>query len=238
MRDLSETRRALAHLARVRSATQGDDVGIDPERATLGFAAIDFVGIDFSTSIQRVASHVIRGWNRFCEEIESLRHDHGVWAFGVNAIPFPFTHKPVQPWFLPRFDENHFQPRGVGRGVIEYGSAFNDYLLLALAYAQELGCFDDGKRPALPVTVSLLCDGLPNGGFCRASDVQPLLEEARGHGVRFRIVLFALREYREPIRDFRMALGLTREELEVAWYDYGTPDERTIDTGFGLLTTF
>ncbi len=59
---------------------------------------------------------------------------------------------------------------------------------------------------------------------------------ARARGVRFRLVGFVLRQYRPVIGQFRESLGLTREELEVAWYDEGTPDEETMDTGFDLLS--
>jgi hypothetical protein len=111
-------------------------------------------------------------------------------VFGVNAIPFPLTRRPVPPRRLPSFRAEHFQQRGDGAGLIEYGSAFHDYLLVALGYAQQLGVFDNGAAP-LPVTIALLCDGWPNGGTYRASDVRPLLDEARARGVRLKLVAFA-----------------------------------------------
>src|SRR5205814_8832893 len=138
----------------------------------------------------------------------------------------------------PGFCGEHFQRRGNGRGLIEYGSAFHDYFLVALGRAQELGVFDDSPPASVPITISLLCDGLPNGGTYRASDVRPLLEEARARGVRFKLVLFALRRYWAAMQQFRESLGLTREELEVAWYDRGTPDEQTMASGFDLFSRF
>jgi hypothetical protein len=170
--------------------------------------------------------------------VQVLRRDHGVWAFGVNSIPFPLTRRPVPPGLLPGFDEGHFRRRGDGPGLIEYGSAFYDYFVVALGHAQELAGFDEDRRAPLAVTISLLCDGLPNGGTYRASDVRPLLEGARARGVRFKLVGFALRKYRGEVRRFRESLGLAHEELEVAWYDEGTPDEWTIASGFDLLSHF
>src|SRR5262245_28713186 len=128
---------ALANLA--EKAHQWADwvAGFGPGGAAHGFAGVDLVGIDFSTSIQRVARHVIRGWERYRRQVDALRGDHGVWAFGVNALPFPLTRGPVPPRLLPRFREEHFQRRGCGQGLIEYGSAFYDYLFTALAHAKE-----------------------------------------------------------------------------------------------------
>jgi hypothetical protein len=51
-------------------------------------------------------------------------------------------------------------------------------------------------------------------------------------------VAFALRKYRHAMRRFLESLGLTSEELEVGWYDEGSPDEHTIDSGFDLLSRF
>jgi hypothetical protein len=225
---------ALANLAEKahRCADWVDDCAADE------FAGVDIVGIDFSTSIQPIASHVIRGWDRFRCQVNALRGDHGVWAFGVNAIPFALTRRPVPPGRLPSLGGEHFRRRGDGPGLIEYGSAFYDYFVVALGHAQELAAFDADRRSPLAVTISLLCDGLPNGGTYRASDVRPLLEEARARGVRFKLVGFALRKYRGEMRWFRESLGLTAEEVEVAWYDEGTPDERTVASGFDLLSHF
>jgi hypothetical protein len=230
---------ALARLAE-RAHQWADDwaAGTDPGRSARDFAGVDFVGIDFSTSIQRVSGHVIHGWDRYRYQVNALRPDHGVWAFGVNAAPFPLTRGPVAPGRLPGFSEAQFQRRGHGRGLIEYGSAFYDYFLVALGHVQELGVFAEGGQAPVPITVSLLCDGVPNGGTYRAGDVRPLLEEARARGVRFKLVGFALREYRDAMRQFRDSLGLTREELEVAWYDDGAPDGKTIASGFDLLSRF
>jgi hypothetical protein len=228
---------ALANLAERAHHWADEWTGVDPAEPG-DFAGVDFVGIDFSTSIQRVASHVIRGWDRYRAQVQAMRPDHGVWVLGVNAVPFPLTRGPVLPRDLPCFREAQFQRRGHGRGLIEYGSAFYDYFLVALGHAQQLGVFDEGRRGGLPITIALLCDGVPNGGSYRASDVRPLVEEARSRGVRFKLVGFALREYRDAMRHFRDSLGLLREELEVAWYDEGSPDEQTIQTGFDLLSRF
>jgi hypothetical protein len=208
----------------------------DPSEVAHQFAGVDFVGIDFSTSIQRVASHVIRGWDRYCTQVEILRPDHGVWAFGVNAVPFLFNRGPVSPRNLPRFRMEHFQRRGSGPGLIERGSAFYDYFHVALAYAQELSGSGESRDGPRPITIALLCDGWPNGGTYRACDIRPLLEEARVRGVRFKLVGIALRKYRGAMRQFRDSLGLTSEEVEVAWYDEGIPDEQTVASGFDSLS--
>ena len=143
----------------------------------------------------------------------------------------------MPPWRLPSFHSGHFQPRGIGEGLIVYGSAFYDYILMALGHAQEMGIFDDEQEP-LPITISLLCDGFPNGGVHRASDVRPLLEAARARGVRFKLVGFTLRRYRDQMRHFRDSLGIGREDMEMAWYDAGLPDEQTVGSGFDLLSHF
>jgi hypothetical protein len=151
----------------------------DPRETSQHFAGVDIVGLDFSTSIRQVASHVIHGWDNHRYQLSRFRSDHGVWAFGVNAMPFPLTRGPASPGLLPGFHLEHFQRRGHGRGMIEYGSAFYDYFLVALGYAQQLGVFDPERPAPLPITISLLCDGYPNGGMYRASDVQRLVEQAR-----------------------------------------------------------
>jgi len=207
----------------------------DQGGAAQEFAGMDFVGIDFSTSIRLVAHHVIQGWERYRQQVKVLRSDHAVWAFGVNAYPFPLTDRPVAPGQLPSFRAEHFQPRGCGPGLIEYGSAFYDYFLVALRQAEALGLFHGGGRARVPTTISLLCDGAPNGGTYRACDVRPLLERARARGVRFNVVGFVLRQYRAAMDQFRDSLGLTGEELQVAWYDQGTPDEQMVRTGFEIL---
>ena len=46
-------------------------------------------------------------------------------------------------------------------------------------HARELATFDESRRAPLAVTISLLCDGMPNGGVYRASDVSALLEQSR-----------------------------------------------------------
>lgn len=233
--------KALANLAEKvhQWADWADDLEarIDPVGAE-EFAGVDIVGIDFSTSIQKVASHVIRGWDRYRAQVDALRPNHAIWVFGVNTLPFPLTRRPVLPRQLPNLREEHFQPRGCGRGLIEYGSAFYDYFLVALGHAQELGVFNEGHPAPMPITISLLCDGLPNGGAYRASDVRPLLEAGRAWGVRFKLVGFALRAYRDAMRQFRDSLGLTREELEIAWYEEGTPNEQTVGSSFDLLSRF
>jgi hypothetical protein len=229
---------ALARLSEKAHQWADWAAGTDPGEPSQIFTGVDLVGIDFSTSIRQVASHVIRGWERYRRQVEALRPGHGVWAFGVNAIPFPLTRGPVPPEQLPSFCEEHFRRRGHGRGLIEYGSAFYDYFLVALGYARELGAFDEGRRPCVPVTIALLCDGWPNGGVYRAGDVRPLLEAARSRGVRFRLVGFALRKYRAWMQQFPDALGLTAEEQEFAWYDEGLPDEQTVGDSFESLSMF
>jgi hypothetical protein len=112
-----------------------------------------------------------------------------MWVFGVNATPFPLARRPELPGGLLRLAIDHFLPRGTGRGLVEYGSAFFDYLMIALGHAYQLGVFDDDQAVA-PVTIGLLCDGWPNGGTYRADDVRPLLAVARDHGVRFKVVGF------------------------------------------------
>jgi hypothetical protein len=232
---------ALANLSERahRWADQFDagEPGTDPERAARDFAGVDLVGIDFSTSIRQAAGHVIRGWDRYRAQVDLLRAGHGVWVFGVNAVPFPLTRGPVPPRSLPTFCAEHFQPRGHGRGLIEYGSAFYDYLFVALGYTRELGVFDEGGRAAVPVTISLLCDGWPNGGLYQAGDVRPLLEEARARGVRFRVVAFARPEYRAAMGRFCDSLGLTDEEAEVAWYEADAPDWQAVSGAFDSLSS-
>jgi hypothetical protein len=200
------------------------------------FAGLDLVGIDFSTSIQAVASHVIHGWDRYRRQAEALRADRGVWAFGVNAVVFPLTRGPVPPRWLPALRAEHFRRRGDGRGLVEYGSAFYDYFAVALGHARDWAAPDEGRGLPGPVTVGLLCDGLPNGGAYRSGDVRPLVAAARARGVRFKVAGFVRREYRAAMRQFRDSLGLTAEELEIAWYDTGAPDEPTIDSGFLSLS--
>src|SRR5262245_56021098 len=150
-------------------ADQADDwaTEIDAEWAKQDFAGVDFVGIDFSTSIVQIAGHVISGWDRFRRQMDALRPDHSVWAFGVNCLPFPFTKRPVPPGKLPSFCDEHFQRHGQGRGLIEVGSTFYDYFRVALEYANELARERAGQ---VPVTISLLCDGFPSGGLFRAED--------------------------------------------------------------------
>jgi hypothetical protein len=232
---------ALANLAEKAhqwaDRADGWAAGVDPDWAEHEFAGVDFVGIDFSTSILRIAGHVIGGWDRYRYQVDALRPDHGVWAFGVNAVPFPLTRGPVRPRLLPTFGAEHFQRRGTGRGLVEYGSAFYDYFYVALGFAQEPGTPGEG-RARVPITIALLSDGWPNGGTHRAGDVRPLLEEARARGVRFKLVLLTQRQYREAMRQFRDSLGFTREEVEVVWYDQDTPDEVSVSHSFLSLTRF
>jgi hypothetical protein len=238
LRGAAEALANLSEKAHQWADQAGDgDAGIDPGRALGEFAGVDIVGIDFSTSIQQVASHVIRGWDLYRYQVDGLRRDYGVRAFGVNAIPFPLTRGPVPPRLLPSFREEHFQRRGCGRGLIEYGSAFYDYFLLALGYAQELGVFDEGSRVSVPLTISLLCDGFPNGGTYQAKDVRPLLEAARARGVRFKLVAITQLRYWRLMLQFSQSLGLTCEELEVLSLDEGISVEQTFDTGFHLLSS-
>jgi hypothetical protein len=209
---------------------------VDPQNAAQEFAAVDLVGIDFSTSIQAIANHMIQGWDRYRRNVEMMRPDYGVWAFAVNAIPFPLTRQPVPPGQLPNLRHEHFRPRGCGQGLIEYGSAFYDYFLLALGHAQQLGVFDGGFGEAIPIRISLLCDGCPNGGSYQSSDVRPLVAEARARGVRFRVVGFTRATYSDAMRQFGDSLGLTRDELEVSYYDGAAPDSLLVTGSWGLLT--
>jgi hypothetical protein len=201
------------------------------------FAGLDVIGIDFSTSIQAVARHVIAGWDRYREQVETLKPDHGIQVFGVNSLPFLLTPRPVLPRSLPRFRLHQFQQRGVGAGLIEYGSAFFDYFLVALDHLRERGALEEG-RISLPITVALLCDGCPNGGTYRAEDVRPRMEQARAAGVRFKLVGFAPRRYQPAMHEFQKSLGFSNEEVEVAWYDESTPDARTVHSGFYSLSHF
>src|SRR5262249_45008231 len=140
-----------------------DRPGAEPDGSGREPAGIDIVGIDFSRSIQRVARHVVTGWGGYRTQADALRPGNGVWAFGVNPGPFPLTRGPVPPCRLPMLACDHFWPWGVGRGMVEAGSAFFDYLLVTLGYAHQIGAFAPGG-PAAPITVALLCDGCPNGG--------------------------------------------------------------------------
>src|SRR6476619_4631714 len=90
-------RAAAAELAGLADHADDWELGIDPDWAAQPFRGVDFVGIDFSTSIRPIADHVIRGWDRYRAQMAALRADHGVWAFGVNAVPFPLTRRPVAP---------------------------------------------------------------------------------------------------------------------------------------------
>jgi hypothetical protein len=155
-------------------------------------------------------------------------------AFGVSAVPFPLTRRPVPPRQLPNFHSGHFQPRGFGPGLVERGSAFYDYFFVAIGQAQQLGVFDDNSE--LPVSISLLSDGLPNGGRYGPADVRPLLEAARVRGVRIRLVVIGQPKYWEYIWQFSEQLGIARSEMEVIW-DHGTvPAPQSISDGFELLT--
>jgi hypothetical protein len=224
---------ALAHLAeKAHQLADRADNGVERE-----FAGVDFVGIDFSTSICRVSRHVIHGWDRYRHQVEVLRPDHGVWAFGVNAAPFPLTRGPVAPRRLPSFRNEHFRRRGHGEGLVEYGSAFYDFFFVALRSAGELAQAESGG-PVVPITIALLCDGLPNGGSYRAEDIRPLLEEARSRGIHFKVAGFVLRKYQPYMSYFAESLGLSGEELEVAWYDTEEPDQLSIHSGFASLSHF
>jgi hypothetical protein len=231
LRAVAETLATLAEKAH-QLADGTDEPDLRP------FAGVDLVGIDFSTSVQPIARHVIRGWDRYREQMNAMRHDHGVWAFGVNSIPFPLTRQPVAPAFLPRFREVQFRRRGDGAGLVENGSAFYDYFVVALGHAERLSASEAGRKAPLALTISLLCDGWPNGGVYRAGDVRPLLEQARARGVRFKLVLLSLTKYRAAVRQFQESLGLTCEEVEVAWHDDVVPDGRSIVSGFDLLSHF
>src|SRR5262249_45030562 len=148
---------------------------------------------------------------------------------------FSLTRGPVSPSLLPAFRGEHFQARGRGRGLIEYGSAFYDYFHVALGHARAIEAALPGDSP-VPVTIALLCDGFPNGGAYRVGDVRPRLEEARGRGVRFKVVAFTQAQYRYAMLQFRDSLGLTHEELEVVGYSEAAPDGQSICFGFDSLS--
>src|SRR5262249_4827336 len=156
------------------------------------------------------------------------------WVFGVNALPFPLTRGPVPPRLLPSFCREHFRHRGHGQGLVEYGSTFYDFFFVALQCAR--GLAHAAPRGSLPATPPLLWAGCPSGGTYRAGDVRPMVEEARARGVRFKVAGFVLRRYRAAMEGFRESLGLTDEELEVAWYDTDEPDQLTIDSSFVSLS--
>jgi hypothetical protein len=221
-------------------ADRADDVKavFDTDGAAHEFAGVGIVGIDFSTSIRQVAPHVIRSWDRYRHQEDTLRPDHGIWAFGVNAVPFYLTRQPVPPRQLPSFREEHFRRRGEGAGLIEYGSAFHDYFFVALQHARDLGAVNQGHQVPKPITISLLCDGCPNGGIYSASDVRPLIEEARARGVRFKLVVLTQLKYWRAMWRFGQSLSLNDEELDVVSFDEGISAEQTIDTGFQLLSRF
>jgi len=229
-------RAAADRLASIADQANDWVTGVDPEWASHEFAGLDIVGIDFSTSIMQVAAHVIRDWDRYRTQVEALRADHGVWAFGVNCVPFPMTRRPVSPSKLPRFRDVHFQRHGHGRGLIEVGSAFYDYFRVALEYAQEMAREREGR---VPVTISLLCDGFPNGGLFRAEDVRPEVEAAHERGVRFKLVVFVQTRYWRNVSQFTESIGLSiSEELEVVSYDGAVPDGHTMDGSFASLSHF
>jgi hypothetical protein len=132
-------------------ADRADDrmAATNPGRAARQFTGVEFVGINFSTSIQRVASHLIQGWDRHRSQVDFLRPDRGVWAFCVNAVPFFLTPGPVPPGQLPIFRMEHFQWRGSCPGLIEYGSAFIDYFHIALgapSHRARWHCYSGGDR--------------------------------------------------------------------------------------------
>jgi hypothetical protein len=87
----------------------------------------------------------------------------------------------------------------------------------------------------MPITISLLCDGMPNGGVCRASDVRPLIEEARAGGPGQTGGVYAA-QYWRAMWQFGQSRGLTDEELEVLSFDKGSSYEDTTGSGFDLLS--
>lgn len=106
---------ALANLADKAHHWAADWARDNPDSAATEFAGVDFVGIDFSTSIQQVAYPVIRGWDRYCQQRAAFHPDHSVWAFGVNSIPFPLTHQPVPPLRLPSLHQDTSRSEGMAR---------------------------------------------------------------------------------------------------------------------------
>jgi hypothetical protein len=165
-----------------------------------------------------------------------LRPNHGIRAFGVNALPFPLTPRPVSARRLPRFAWEHFRPRGYGRGLIEYGSAFYDYFFVAIGQVQQLGVFDN--QVDLPVSIALLSDGFPNGGSYRADEVRPLIEAARARGVRFRLIVIGHPKYRGNIQHFSESLGLARDDVEIIWDNGSTPSGESMGSAFELLSSY
>ena len=71
-----------------------------------------------------------------------------------------------------------------------------------------------------------------------AGDVQPLVEQARARGVRFKLVAIMQPAYRSAMTAFRESLGLTQDEVEVVWYEENLPEAITIASGFESLTCF
>lgn len=169
--------------------------------------------------------------------MDALRPDHGIWAFGVNSLPFPLTRRPISPAKLPSLRVEHFERRGHGRGLIEIGSAFYDYFRVMLEYAEEMRGLEAGQT-GVPITISLLCDGFPNGGLYRADDVRPLVEAARTRGIRFKLVVFLRRKHWHSIRKFSESIGLAADDLETVCYEGDVPDGQTMDGSFACLSHF
>jgi len=230
-------RAAAQQLANLAERDEQRESGIDPDWTAHDFAGVDFVGIDFSTSIQSLAKHVILGWDRYRAQLDALRPDHGVWAFGVNCLPFPTTRGPVAPSQLPSFCEEHFRRKGDGRGLIEYGSAFYDYFRVAMECSREWADAHESRARA-PIAISLLCDGFPNGGLFRAEDVRPQIEEARARGVRFKLVVFIGRKHWKTVLRFTQSVGIAGDDLEVVSYESESPNGHTIEQSFECLSSF
>ena len=85
------------------------------------------------------------------------------------------------------------------------------------------------------MTISLLCDGYPNGGVYRSSDVRPLLEEARAWGVRFRWRGSPHAVIGPPCTSWATA-GADPRGAGCCWHDEGPADEGSIHSSFDLLS--
>jgi len=120
--------------------------------------------------------------------------------------------------------------------MVEYGSAFCDYFFMAIGQVQQWGAFDGESIPT-PITISLLSDGLPNGGQYHADEVRPLIAAARSRGVRFKLVVIGQPQYWSNIWAFSDSLGFARSEMELVWDSGTVPAPQSIGTGFELLSS-
>ena len=100
------------------------------------FDELGMVGIDFSTSICKVSSHVINGYQRFIDQVGAVGEQRKIWPFGVNSTPFALTKVPIPGSSLRPLEERNFNYASAdSKGYVEAGSAFNDYFMVATRYA-------------------------------------------------------------------------------------------------------